>query len=90
MGKDFVIELDSNPTTGYRWQLARPLDNTIIKLIKTEYTPGKEKLIGAGGKERWTFKATNKGEASIYLKYVRPWEKDTAPANRKEFKIIIK
>ena len=33
VGKDFNIALDSNATTGYQWQLARPLNTKIVRYV---------------------------------------------------------
>jgi predicted secreted protein len=46
--------------------------------------------VGAGGKEVWTFKAAGEGSPTIHFKYVRPWEKDVPPADKKDFVIMIK
>lgn len=74
-GKNFMIELKSNPTTGYKWQLAEPLNERIVKLVSSDYLAPNTNLVGAGGKEIWIFKAVKKGEAKIILDYLRPWEK---------------
>ena len=79
-GKTFTLSLDSNPTTGYRWQLAKPLDEQHVKLITNEYQRPATRLMGAGGKETWTFKALTEGNTEIHLKYVRPWQTNSAPA----------
>src|SRR5437763_8691249 len=31
-GRSFVIVLDANPSTGYRWELAAPLDEGVVTL----------------------------------------------------------
>jgi inhibitor of cysteine peptidase len=89
-GQNFTIILKSNPTTGYQWQLAKPLDESIVQLISPEYLTDKTKLVGAGGKQVWVFKALKAGQTNISLKYVRPWEKNTPPQNEESFVIIIK
>ena len=89
-GENFVITLNSNMTTGYHWELAKPLDKNKIELVSSNYIAPSTKLIGAGGKEVWTFKALKTGKASIFLKYVRPWEKNVAPASEKSFYITIR
>jgi predicted secreted protein len=33
VGQDFTLTLESNHTTGYRWQLAKPLDNAVVKYV---------------------------------------------------------
>ncbi len=73
-GDEFAIVLESNPTTGYQWKLAEPLDEQIIHLVKTAYEAPDKELLGAGGEEKWTFEAVGLGDTSITLAYVRPWE----------------
>jgi len=91
VGQEFDITLDSNPSTGYQWQLAKQLNETILVLIGSEYKPSESDLIaGAGGMEIWTFKAVNSGTAEISLKYVRPWETDVPPIKEQNFGIIVK
>jgi inhibitor of cysteine peptidase len=75
-GQEFVIVLESNPTTGYQWQLAEPLEEEILSLVKTEFEEPEEDLVGAGGEEKWTFKAEGRGDTTIDFAYVRPWEEE--------------
>ncbi len=89
IGQEFAIELESNKTTGYQWQLAQPLSNSIIELLCDEYQVSKTGLIGAGGKEIWTFKSISSGETIISMKYIRPWEKDVPPVGNVQFRIIV-
>ena len=89
-GQSFTITLEANKTTGYEWQLAKPLDKRMVKLIGSEYLVDKTGLIGAGGKQVWVFKALKKGKTNIYMRYVRPWEKDIPPVKEEHFLIIIK
>ena len=90
VGKEFAITLDANATTGYQWQFAKPLDESIIQLIRSEYLPDKTELVGAGGKQVWVFKALKQGKTAISFKYIRPWEKNTPPAKEESFAIIIR
>ena len=89
VGKEFAIVLESNPTTGYRWQIAGQLAEDIIKPVGNEYRGPKTMLVGAGGIEVWTFRATGKGDAEIGMEYVRPWEKDVVPAKTLTFRVIV-
>ncbi|MDD5668199.1 MAG: protease inhibitor I42 family protein [Actinomycetota bacterium] len=73
-GEEFAVVLASNPTTGYQWKLAEPLESEIVVLVKTEYEAPDTELLGAGGEEKWTFMAEGLGHTSITLSYVRPWE----------------
>jgi inhibitor of cysteine peptidase len=90
VGKSFTITLDSNPTTGYRWQLARQMDTGLVELVNSQYIAPKTDLVGAPGHEEWHFKAIREGKAIISFDYVRPWEKDELPVQTESFIIIIR
>lgn len=90
-GEDFEITLDSNPTTGFSWALAEDLDAKMIEEIDNVYGSNNSDdnnntpLVGAGGIETWTFKALDKGEATIKMKYCQPFDAN----NPTEVKTII-
>ena len=88
-GQDFAIELDANATTGYQWQLAKPLNKSVIELLSTEYRVSETGLVGAGGKEIWKFRAVDQGKTMISMKYVRSWEKDVPPLKNVQFRVVI-
>ena len=49
VNQEFIIALGSNPITGYSWQESH--DETMVKLVKSEYEMGKEAeegMVGAG------------------------------------------
>ena len=89
-GENFTISLESNPTTGYSWQLKKPLDEKFVQLVGSEYVPSRTDLVGAGGTEKWTFRAVKKGTTRLSLKYVRPWEKDKPAVEEKTFLVRVK
>lgn len=89
VGKEFIITLDGNATTGYQWQLASSIDDSLVKFVSSEYVPDKTGLTGSGGKSIWTFKAVRAGKAQVSFQYVRPWEKDTPPAKQATYIIVI-
>ncbi|MDQ5988690.1 MAG: hypothetical protein CSYNP_04451 [Syntrophus sp. SKADARSKE-3] len=89
LGETFTITLPSNPTTGYQWQLAQPLDNRIVSEAGHEYRPDKPARIGSGGREIWTFRASGMGRAVISMQYVRPWETGKPPVNTRIFTVIV-
>lgn len=89
VGDEFIIMLSSNRTTGYQWQIDRPLDGNKIKQAGLIYTPDNTDLAGSGGKEEWKFKARGTGKSKISFKYVRPWEKNIPPADKKVFDVEI-
>ncbi len=89
VNEEFVIALDSNPTTGCSWQ--ESYDQSFLTLVEKKYeqSPGTEGQVGSGGTEYFRFKALKTGETKITLGYSRPWE-STFPAEMKEFTIKIK
>jgi len=90
-GQDFIIQLSSNATTGYKWGLSRELNQEFLKSKGFEYISpfSSTPVLGAGGFELWKFTALKKGETEIKLKYFREWEKDTPPVNEVTFKVKI-
>ncbi len=78
---EFEISLDYDPSTGLQWQLAQLPDESMLELVSSDYQ---------SKKEVWTFKAVGEGDAKIDLVQVRPWEKDTAPADEKTFSVTVK
>ena len=93
-GQEFTITLEANHTTGFSWQLAKPLDETLVKSVKNDYKPTPQKaggspMTGVGGTETWTFKAVKSGKTPIEFKYVRPWEKDKEPAKTATYQIVM-
>lgn len=90
VGEELKINLRSNPTTGYRWQLADELDENVVKLVGSEFKAPDTRVLGAPGEEVWIFKAVGPGRTTIQMKYVRPWEKDVPPAKSAQFNIEVR
>ena len=89
VGREFVIPLESNPTTGYRWQLIEPLDDGILEFVGDEYKGLEGERIGAGGEEVFTFRALSQGTTTISLGYVRRW-KEGPPEQTRTFAVIVR
>ena len=87
-GSQFVIVLESNPTTGFKWEAS--FNTSLLKLAKSEYkqTETKPGLVGGGGKEYFTFEGLKKGSDKITMTYKRSWEQGSA--NQKVFNVVIK
>jgi predicted secreted protein len=88
-GEEFKVVLESNPSTGNQWLMARPLDERLLKLLSTEYRRGRGGAPGAGGHEVLSFKALSEGKTQIHLKYTRLWERDATPARTTNFVVMI-
>ncbi len=84
------IKLESNITTGYKWNLMTEPNSKILKFVSSDYvgpTPGSQPLVGGGGYELWRFQAVGTGTTTLKLGYYRPWETNTPPA--KEFTFTV-
>ncbi len=73
-GDEFVIALESNPTTGYSWEESS--DSAMVELLKTDYKPddADEGVTGSGGTDHFTYKALQAGETKIELTYGQHWD----------------
>jgi predicted secreted protein len=78
-GQQFTLALEANHSTGFRWEITKAPDASVVTLAGTTYEQEPNAAPGAGGKEIWTFDAIAPGWAKIELVYRRPWE-DMAPA----------
>ncbi len=81
------IKLDSNATTGYKWDLVTPPDGRVLKLVSSKYNAPTGGALGAGGSETWQFQAVGRGTTTLKLGYARPFEPNNPPA--KEFTVTI-
>ena len=92
-GKEFTIQLISNPSTGYGWQLAQPLDGRIVTFVSNIFHEPSINtvpvIVGQSGLEVWTFQALHSGSTTIALKYVRAWESNSPPAASESYTIRV-
>lgn len=91
VGHVLILELSSNPSTGFQWQLAKPLDGLMLEKISNDFKtdPNSKNKIGAGGTETWTFKALKTGITYIDMTYLRPWEPINATGQYTRYRIDI-
>jgi inhibitor of cysteine peptidase len=75
----FLIQLETNPTTGYDWT-ASVSDETVVSPAGKEYLaePVDTAIVGSGGVDVFTFKALEKGSAVITFVYERSFEQGSA------------
>ena len=60
-----------------------------MKLVKSEYVAPETEMVGAGGKEVWTFKGVRPGETTVGLEYVRAWETGGEPVVVKSYRVTV-
>lgn len=72
-GESIVLNLPENPSTGYQWQLMKPVNLFKVEEVYVE-TEAKDHHVGVAGVKTFTFTAEQAGQDEINLVYVRPWE----------------
>jgi inhibitor of cysteine peptidase len=88
-GQVLVVTLESNPTTGYRWE-AVELDVEVLRQVgDAEFKPQSD-LIGAPGVEITRFQAVEAGQAMLRMVYHRPWETDVEPLETFSVGVTVK
>lgn len=85
-GDTLVVALESTPSTGYSWHVARVMENVLELSGEPEFSE-QSNLIGAAGTEVLRFDAVGTGVTSLQLVYSRSWEKDVEP--EREFNITV-
>ena len=68
-----TFTLDSNPTTGYSWQVEQSEE---LFEVKSSFAAGEtdKQVTGAGGEETITLVPLKAGKTEVTLTYARPWE----------------
>lgn len=89
VGQTLVLSLESNPTTGYQWQIAE-LDEAILKQTDYEYEADQPVLVGSGGKEVWRFQAQSSGSTTLSLGYKRSWEEGVEPIQAFTVEVLVR
>jgi inhibitor of cysteine peptidase len=75
LGGRFVLELESNPTTGYRWE--PEFDGELLRLAAHRFEPGADRP-GAGGRQRFEFEGRRVGRGRLRFHYRSTWRPGTA------------
>ena len=90
VGETFVIQLASNPTTGYQWKMT-PKGDPGVNLESSKYVPdtqtGTATMVGMGGMENWTFSAVAAGTGTLVFDSIPPGK--TTPAETVTFNVTV-
>ena len=92
LGQMLVVTLESNPSTGYRWEQAENPESILKQMGEAEFKPsetGEPPLIGAGGWEIFRFRASSAGQMTLQLVYHRPWEEGVEPIKTFSFQVTV-
>ena len=85
------LSLCSNPTTGFEWEAAKISNKRVLR--ETDHTfisPEDEGVVGAAGKDVWTFQALERGTSTVTIEYSRPWEGGEKGEWTFEMKVTVK
>lgn len=74
VGDKIYVKLCSNASTGFQWSYVMSGD-TALKQEDHDFEEPESNLVGAAGKETWTFEAIAHGNTIITMEYSQPWEK---------------
>ncbi len=91
-GQILVVTLESNPTTGYRWEVAEIQESILEQMGEAEFKPsqtGEPPISGAGGWEIFRFKAISAGQMTLQLVYLQPWVEGVEPINTFSIEVVV-
>jgi inhibitor of cysteine peptidase len=90
-GQVLAISLESNPTTGYRWEVMK-INETMLKQVgESEFISSQSgDVVGAGGVEVLRFETVGVGTTYLELAYRRFWEEDVTPLLLYTLSIVVR
>ena len=89
VNQEFMIDLVSNPSTGYNWSVNETYDKSVVEFVGNVYIPADTDRSGAPGQDQWTFRGKSKGTTKLSLYYGRSWEKDSSLETVKNYNITV-
>ena len=92
-GQILVVTLESNPTTGYGWEVVETQESILEQMGEAEFKPsqtGEPPLVGAGGWEIFRFEAISAGQMTLQLVYRRPWEEGVEPVKTFSLQVVVR
>jgi inhibitor of cysteine peptidase len=89
VGEQIVIELASNPTTGFTWMPSGRSNPLVVTLMTSDFEPNPSSTFGTGGHHRWTYRAVGPGSTTITFTYGRTWEQ-APPEKSATFTITVR
>jgi inhibitor of cysteine peptidase len=92
-GQELVVTLASNPTTGFRWEVAEADKAILRQLGNAEYkssASGNPPLVGAGGTETFRFESIGAGTTTLKLVYRRSWETGVPPIKTYTVQVAVR
>ena len=88
-GDTLELSFESNPTTGYAWQLVE-IDPQVLRQLSEEYVTPTSELLGTPGMQVFRFEAVAPGETTLKLAYFRSFEPEVPPEKTYQVKIVVR
>jgi predicted secreted protein len=89
-GQILAIELDSNASTGYAWEIVEDGSPMLEPApVPASAAPAVAPMPGAGGTSRWRFRAAQSGTTTLRLVYRRSWEKEVEPVQTASYRVVV-
>ena len=91
LGEILVVTLESNPSTGYRWELLEDNESILKQFGQAEFKSSETSdppMVGVGGWEIFRFKAVSTGQITLELVYHRYWE-DVEPLKTFSIQVVV-
>lgn len=90
-GKEFKVVLESNPSTGYHWEIVGELDAKVVEFVSKDFkNSSSSPMPGSGGRDTFTFKAVGAGQTTITLGYYPPSNDPVEPEKTETFTVTVK
>jgi len=92
-GQVLVVTLESNPTTGYGWEVVETQESILQQMGEAEFKQsqtGEPPLVGAGGWEIFRFKTISAGKMTLQLVYRRSWEEGVEPLKTFTLQVVVR
>jgi len=88
-GDELVVQLKSNPSTGYEWGV-EDKSTALLKLTgQSRVAPPNNGMVGSPGQQIFHFATVKKGAGTLRLHYVRAWEKPSASDTEFTVRVVI-
>ena len=71
LNESIVVDLVSNPSTGYKWQYVERSGEKNVVFVSDVFSAPKTEMVGQAGTQTFTFTANKKGATILEFKYAR-------------------
>lgn len=89
-GEQFEVRLESNPSTGFRWEIAAMSMPRLVELVSRGFVDeADDDVVGAAGTEVFVFEVADSGAGILGLEYIRSFDDPPVPERIVEYIVRI-